>query len=463
MKVVYTGTRNLYPYMEAAIRSLLDHNKVEKIYLLIEDDEFPLPLPDNCVCINVSDQKYFPDTGINYRTIFTYMCLIRVCYAELLPKEDKILQLDVDTIVCDDLTPLWNIDLTDKWFAMCPEWIGGYRPFGADQKYYNAGVALFNLKQIRKDKIMPKLVDYLNTTYARCMDQEAWNYFGQDKAVEIPVRFNETPYNGFTDDPAIVHFCGNVDWQKDRKMFRHEYLDKYLDRNADYMVHVCNDREWYVDGYLVPSMIEQGIRKEHIHIWRDKKCIGNLQSFVASCEWIAKNADPNRSTWHIQDDIVISSRFRDVTECEELDGLANGFCNEVFDGKRSNYISRDVTVEQMWFSFQCVLIPNDTAARFAYWFRNICEPYCIYPDLMTGGNKGKCDDQIFSAYVKEFEPDIPAHNIYPCIVDHVDYLIGGTIINAQREKDKYVAYWRDAELDKCVEDLKAALKKGGKL
>ena len=45
MKVAYSGSKNLYPYINASLRSLLDHNKVEKVYLLIEDDEFPFELP----------------------------------------------------------------------------------------------------------------------------------------------------------------------------------------------------------------------------------------------------------------------------------------------------------------------------------------------------------------------------------------------------------------------------------
>ena len=52
---VYTGTRNLYPFMVAAAKSLLIHSNVEKIYFLIEDDVFPYELPSEIVTINVSN------------------------------------------------------------------------------------------------------------------------------------------------------------------------------------------------------------------------------------------------------------------------------------------------------------------------------------------------------------------------------------------------------------------------
>lgn len=457
MKVVYSGTRNLYPYMAAAIKSLLAHNKVETVYLLIEDDEFPYKPPKCCKCINVSNQTYFPSTGVNFTSPFTYFCLLRVCYAELLPDEDKIIQLDVDTIVNDSIEPIWDIDLTRKWFAMCPEYKSSYRPFGKDKKYYNAGVAVFNLAQIRKDNIMPTLVEYLNTVYSRCMDQEAWNYFGaESKAVDLPIRYNECFATGRTDNPAIVHYAGVKNWTRNRTMFRHEYLDKYIDRSQRYMIHSCNDREWYVTDFLVPSMIEQGIRKENIIIWQDKDCVGNLASFVGSCRWIVENEDPSDAIWHLQDDVVISKNFFEKTN-EVYDGMANGFCNDVFDAQRANYFGV-VPASGMWFSFQCVLIPNATAKRFVDWFENDCVPNHLYDEFVS---TGRCDDTIFNKYILSKEPQIPAMNIWPCIVDHIDYLIGGTTINkstrGEGEKSKRIAYWRSQGLDEAVKELKEKL------
>lgn len=43
---VYTGTKNLYREMVTASKSLLINSDVDKIYLLVEDDEFPLEIPD---------------------------------------------------------------------------------------------------------------------------------------------------------------------------------------------------------------------------------------------------------------------------------------------------------------------------------------------------------------------------------------------------------------------------------
>ena len=61
----YTGTRNLYSGMVPAVKSLLAHSDVEKVYLLIEDDEFPYYLPDCVETVNVSNQTYFRPGGPN--------------------------------------------------------------------------------------------------------------------------------------------------------------------------------------------------------------------------------------------------------------------------------------------------------------------------------------------------------------------------------------------------------------
>ena len=175
---VYSGTRNLYPAMVTAAKSLTKNSNVEKIYFLIEDDSFPEELPSHIETINVSSQAYFPKNGANFRTHFTYMSLLRVCYTKLFPKLDKVLQLDVDTLVVDDISSLWDIDLNGKMFAAVEEYHSSYKPYGP--KYYNIGVAMFNLTQIRKERADDFSIGFLNCTATPYIDQDAWNHFLTD-------------------------------------------------------------------------------------------------------------------------------------------------------------------------------------------------------------------------------------------------------------------------------------------
>ena len=89
--VAYAGTRNLYEQIVWAMKSLLYHTKVDRIWLLIEDDEFPYELPECVTTINVREyvEQMFPPGSKNADTHFTKMVLARACYCELLPNVDR--------------------------------------------------------------------------------------------------------------------------------------------------------------------------------------------------------------------------------------------------------------------------------------------------------------------------------------------------------------------------------------
>lgn len=222
---VYSGTKNLYGDMVTAAKSLIYNSSVDKVYFLIEDDKFPYELPPIIETMNVSGRGFFPSTGANFKTHFTYMSLLRVCYTKLFPDLDKVLQLDVDTVVVDNIDELWDVNLKNKWFAAVLEYLSTYKPYGP--VYYNIGVAMFNLDQIRKDGIDERLIDFLNTTEVPYIDQDAWNRFGIGKDVAIPTRFNETIVTEFTESPAIVHFAGFSGWQTNKRVARREYLKRF--------------------------------------------------------------------------------------------------------------------------------------------------------------------------------------------------------------------------------------------
>lgn len=229
MNIVYAMTRNVYEWIIPSIRSLHNMNPNATVYILCEDDSLPFDLPIPATIINVSGQTYFPMNSVNYNNPYTYINLLKVCYADYLPCE-KVIHLDLDTIVCEDLQPMWNTDMSGKWVAAVPEkpdcWKPeGWKPFG--EKYYNMGVALINLEQMRKDDIQHRMVHYLNTVKQPFADQDAWNKYGSeyDKFVDLPLRYNEGLTTGTTDYPAIVHYCCIRHWY-----FHTPYRPEYIKR-----------------------------------------------------------------------------------------------------------------------------------------------------------------------------------------------------------------------------------------
>lgn len=227
---VYSGTRNLYPHMVVAAKSLIANSGVEKIYFLIEDDKFPDKLPPLIETKNVSGQTWFPKDGPNMKSQFSYMALVRACYCKLLPETlDTVLQLDVDTIVVNNVDKLLDMKMGRKWFAACDEPNNNYwRPFG--NKYYNVGVAMFNLKAIRRCGVDDTIIKFLNEEETPFVEQDGWNKFSTaQEVIDLDTRYNESVPTGYTDNPAVVHWAGFKNWWDDPKAPRREYYKKYKD------------------------------------------------------------------------------------------------------------------------------------------------------------------------------------------------------------------------------------------
>ena len=116
----YSGSANLYDYMVGAAKSLVEHTDVDRIFFLIEDSKFPIKLPSFVTTIDVSGQKFFPPDGPNMKSSFTYLAMMRAALCHVLPEYvDKVLSLDVDTIVKADVSELFELDLHGNYFAAC--------------------------------------------------------------------------------------------------------------------------------------------------------------------------------------------------------------------------------------------------------------------------------------------------------------------------------------------------------
>lgn len=207
---VYAGTRNLYEVMKTAVTSLLQNNSMDDVYLLIEDEAYPYEMPENVHIINVQDQTYFPEDGANFKNRWTYMCMIRLALTMILPKEDKLLWLDCDTIVDADISELFAIDMDGYYIAGVKE----IRKEGW-QDYINAGVLLMNLDAIRTDGLDKKLIDLVNTKKLECPDQDAINTLAKGKIRFIPSEYNVCPFTEPPERLKIYHYAARVIFDND--------------------------------------------------------------------------------------------------------------------------------------------------------------------------------------------------------------------------------------------------------
>ena len=201
---VYSGTKNVYQELLTAAKSLLEHSDVEKIYFLIEDDIFPYELPKEIECINISNQVYFDKNGPNYDNVCTYMVLLRAAYSKIFPNLDRILSIDMDTIVNENISDLWDLDLTNYYIAAVEE----TELSEEEGSYFNMGVAMLNLKKIREDKKDDEMIEAINTYWYRYKEQDCFNEFFRGHALILPSDYNCCMQAAEPQREKITHFAG---------------------------------------------------------------------------------------------------------------------------------------------------------------------------------------------------------------------------------------------------------------
>lgn len=214
-----------------------------------------------------------------------------------------------------------------------------------------------------------------------------------------------------------------------------------------YMIHACPQRMWYVEEFLVPSMLEQDIRPDEIEIRCDTEGKGNLLSCMESFRDCGERPG---GTWHLQDDVIISRSFGANTWAGDSIVHCGFGCRNFGPSMQEK---GTVPMPFMWYSFQCIFIPNKIAGECAEWFFDQAVRRSAYETKIA---ENRHDDWFFRQFMQERHPDDLVVNEMPNLVDHIDFLIGGTVINPLRRiQVNRAEFFPDGYL---VEELERKLK-----
>lgn len=178
----------------------------------------------------------------------------------LLPDLSRVVYIDSDVLVLDDLSPLWETCLDGVYAGVVKDsqsvvgWDNHLKWLGfRHEAYFNSGVMLLNLDLMRRDGIPARLMDYRIRGRNRFMDQDALNVVFGDRVKYLPMRWNclnwlfnsctipqlkalfgedqvaDTPEENF-DRAAILHIGGSEKpWLRDLPYYTPLYR-KYADR-----------------------------------------------------------------------------------------------------------------------------------------------------------------------------------------------------------------------------------------
>lgn len=120
---------------------------------------------------------------------------IRFEIPDLLLEVDKILYLDADLVVIDDLVDFWDVDLEGKFVAAVENpFFDRYQALGMNEAwgYFNAGVLLINSKRWRDLSVKKRALNFLKKHKSEAMmfDQDALNAVFCGEWVRVEPKWN---------------------------------------------------------------------------------------------------------------------------------------------------------------------------------------------------------------------------------------------------------------------------------
>jgi lipopolysaccharide biosynthesis glycosyltransferase len=177
---------------------------------------------------------------INVEHRFSKYTLYRLLIPHLV-NEDKILYLDADTLVTDDILEMYHAELSDNLLAGVID-IGSnpYKPaikFAQEDDYFNAGVTLMNLREIRRLNIHEQWTNEANTKLYTLHDQDIMNITCKHKYVSLPLIYNVSLSTGLDIEEAdakIIHYAGIKPWDSEETIFYNVWEKSNANFNYDW-------------------------------------------------------------------------------------------------------------------------------------------------------------------------------------------------------------------------------------
>ena len=189
----------------------MDVSRINKDYTCIEDKQVEFlnevvkskNKENSVIKIDVTDlyEKEFGRCK-NENAYCTPYTLLRLLADKVKEIPDKILYLDIDMMAANDISKLYNTDISEYEYAAVKEKYGSIFIW---PDYINAGMLLLNMKKIKETKLLEKARTLIKTKKMLFADQDAI-YRATTKKLLLPKIYNEQrSFN--KKDTVICHFC----------------------------------------------------------------------------------------------------------------------------------------------------------------------------------------------------------------------------------------------------------------
>ena len=259
VNIAYMTDTKYLPYMMVSINSAIKNKHPASQYhihvisqdLDAEDIHHLQSMSKENVKIDIYPSQ---EQALDYNRLGRFesfkVSLQKIFIADYLPYLDKVLYLDADTLIQDDLSELYATDISGQYVAAVKDGLMYQFPehikevnLSNKNFYFNSGVMLLNLAKIRKDDIIRSAVIYFNTHNEVFGDQDVLNVVFGKAVKSLSYKYNcnsvffeekdakflsnffqesvpQTPREVY-DRAIILYFAGHKPWTP---WFIHSYL-----------------------------------------------------------------------------------------------------------------------------------------------------------------------------------------------------------------------------------------------
>ena len=260
------------PFLAVALESLI-HNASKNYYYSIKilytniDEENKRKInkyQSTNVNIEFVDLNYYIEKvkdKLYTRDYYTKTTYFRLFIPNLYPQYNKAIYLDSDIVVLGDVSELYNVEIGDNLIAAAPddviqttkvfqeyaEKVVGVTDY---RNYFNAGILLMNLDELRKVNFQEKFLYLLETIkFTVAQDQDYLNRLckGKVKIIEkgwdrMPIANDDLPI----EDIKIIHYnLADKPWRYDNIKYQ-EYFWEYA-KKTEYYDYICKVKENYTE------------------------------------------------------------------------------------------------------------------------------------------------------------------------------------------------------------------------
>ncbi len=216
--VVFAVDDNYAPFLTVALHSIIKNmslNYFLKVFVLNTGLS-----KDNELKIIKLVEEYSSDVDVEYvdvtkrldalqgkmhlRDYYTNAIYYRIFIPDILPEYEKIIYVDCDVILLDDISKLYNVELGDNIVgAVHEEAMSSYDCFGLYSEefldvpkmdYFNSGLLVINTKEYKKQEIERKFIELMQEhKFEVAPDQDYLNVLCKGKVKYLDIGWNKTP------------------------------------------------------------------------------------------------------------------------------------------------------------------------------------------------------------------------------------------------------------------------------